>query len=68
MKWFEQGEKPTKYFFTDLEKMNYEKKLIREVKLKDGETITQIPNRLRKNSKIFMAICIHPKKILIATH
>ena len=30
-KWFEQGEKPTKYFF-NLEKNNYEKKLIREVK------------------------------------
>ena len=28
LKWFEQGEKPTKYFF-NLEKMNYEKKLIR---------------------------------------
>ena len=39
VKWFEQGEKPTKYFF-NLEKMNYEKKLIREVKLKDGEKIT----------------------------
>ena len=39
VKWFEQGEKPTKYFF-NLEKMNYEKKLIREVKLENSETVT----------------------------
>ena len=39
VKWFEQGEKPTKYFF-NLEKTNYEKKLIREVKLENGETVT----------------------------
>ena len=39
IKWFEQGEKSTKYFF-NLEKMNYEKKLIREVKLENNETVT----------------------------
>ena len=39
VKWFEQGEKPTKYFF-NLEKTNYEKKLIREVKLENSETVT----------------------------
>ena len=39
VKWFEQGEKPTKYFF-NLEKTNYEKKLIREVKLENVETVT----------------------------
>ena len=38
-KWFEQGEKPTKYFF-NLEKNNYEKKLIREVKLENDEVIS----------------------------
>ena len=38
-KWFEQGEKPTKYFF-NLEKNNYEKKLIREIKLENGEIIS----------------------------
>ena len=36
VKWFEQGEKPTKYFF-NLEKTNYEKKLIRQVKLENNE-------------------------------
>ena len=50
VKWFEQGEKPTKYFF-NLEKMNYEKKLMREVKWKDGETITD-PKQIEKELKI----------------
>ena len=39
MKWFEQGEKPTKNFF-NLEKSNYEKKLIRQVKLNNEEIIS----------------------------
>lgn len=38
-KWLEQGERPTKYFF-NLEKNNYEKKLIREVELENGEVIS----------------------------
>ena len=32
MKWFKLGQKPAKFFF-NLEKNNYEKKLIREVEL-----------------------------------
>ena len=47
-KWFEQGEKPTKYFF-NLEKNNYEKKLIREVKSENGEVIS---NFVRVNKEI----------------
>ena len=39
MKWVEQGEKPTKYFY-NLEKTNYEKKLIREVKLANEKIIS----------------------------
>ena len=39
MKWIEQGEKPTKYFY-NLEKTNYEKKLVREVKLEIEELIS----------------------------
>ena len=38
-KWLKQGERPTKYFF-NLEKSNYEKKLIQEVKLENGEIIS----------------------------
>ena len=48
--WLEQGEKPTKYFF-NLEKTNYEKKLIREVKLENGEVTldsTRIEKELEK--------------------
>ena len=60
VKWFEQGEKPTKYFF-NLEKMNYEKKLIREVKLKDRETITD-PKKIEKELEKVQ------KNILIACH
>ena len=44
--WLEQGEKPTKYFF-NLEKTNYEKKLIREVKLENGE-VTSDSMRIEK--------------------
>ena len=39
LKWFELGEKPTKFFF-NLEKRNYEKKLIREVELENGKIIS----------------------------
>ena len=38
-KWIEQGEKPTKYFF-NLEKRNYNRKVIRSLKKSDGESIT----------------------------
>ena len=38
-KWIEQGEKPTKYFF-NLEKRNYNRKVIRSLKKPDGESIT----------------------------
>ena len=42
VKWVEQGEKPTKYFF-NLEKRNYEKKkIITQLKISDGEIISDI--------------------------
>ena len=37
-KWVEQGEKPTKDFF-NLEKRNYKKKNITQLKISDGEII-----------------------------
>ena len=40
-KWVEQGEKPTKYFF-NLEKRNYEKKIITQLKISDGKIISDI--------------------------
>ncbi len=39
VKWFEEGEKSTKFFF-DLEKYNYIKKQIRKLKLEDGKIVT----------------------------
>ena len=54
MKWFEQGEKPTKYFF-NLEKSNYEKKLIRQVKL-DNEEIISNPTQVLKEVEDFYRI------------
>ena len=51
MKWFEQGEKPTKYFF-NVEKNNYEKKLIREVELEDGDIISD-PVQVNKEIEDF---------------
>ena len=39
VKWIEYDEKPTKYFF-NLEKRNYERKVITKLKPVDGEIIT----------------------------
>ena len=38
-KWFEEGEKPTKYFF-NLEKRNYNRKIVKELKDEDDQIIT----------------------------
>ena len=51
MKWIEEGEKPTKYFH-NLEKTNYEKKLVREVKLENEETISN-PAQVNKEIEDF---------------
>ena len=51
MKLVEQGEKPTKYFY-NLEKTNYEKKLIREVKLENEEIISN-PSQVNKEIEAF---------------
>jgi len=40
-RWIENGEKPTKYFFS-LEKRNYEKKIITQLKTTDGEIISDM--------------------------
>ena len=40
-RWIENGEKPTKYFF-NLEKQNYEKKIITQLKTTDGEIISDL--------------------------
>ena len=40
-RWIERGEKATNYFF-NLEKRNYEKKVIQQLKLENGEIISDI--------------------------
>ena len=40
-RWIENGEKPTKYSF-NLEKRNYEKKMITQLKTTDGEIISDM--------------------------
>ena len=39
-RWIEKGEKPTKYFF-NLEKRNYNRKTINEIRSEDGEEIRE---------------------------
>ena len=51
VKWLEQGEKPTKYFF-NLEKTNYEKKLIGEVNLENGDRVSE-PKQIEKELEKF---------------
>ena len=46
-RWVENGECPTKYFF-NLEKRNYKKKTIGEIRLQD-DSITNDGNRIRPN-------------------
>ena len=53
IKWVEQGEKPTKYFH-NLEKTNYEEKLVREVKLENEE---KTQHRSTRRLKFFTRKC-----------
>ena len=38
-RWFEQGEKPTKYFF-NLEKRNYDRRVVKELKDENDQILT----------------------------
>ena len=40
--WIEKGEKPTNYNFFDLEKRNFEKKVIAQLKLENGDIISDM--------------------------
>ena len=52
-KWIEQGEKPTKYFF-NLEKRNYARKTLSQVKLDNGE-ITSDRAKVNKQIETFFS-------------
>ena len=58
-RWVEQGEKPTKYFF-NLEKRNYEKKSISQIKLNNGK-ITTDPQLIRKEIETFFSALYETK-------
>ena len=63
-KWIEDGEKPTKYFF-NLEKQNYEKKIITQLKTTDGEIIsdmTKINKEIENYYKNFLTSTISQEK------
>ena len=51
-KWIEEGEKPTKYFF-NLEKRNYEKKTILQVKLENGKTTSDLKKVNKEIGRFF---------------
>ena len=63
VKWVEQGEKPTKYFF-NLEKRNYEKKIITQLKISDGEVISyikQVNKEIEEYYKSFLTSKVPPE-------
>ena len=53
-KWIQQSEKPTKYFFFNLEKRNYARKTLFQVKLDNGE-ITSDRAKVNKQMKTFFS-------------
>ena len=53
VKWIEQGEKPTKYFF-NLEKKNYVTKTLLQIKLDNGE-ITSDMKKINKQIEVFLS-------------
>ena len=53
VKWIEQGEKPTKYFF-NLEKKNYVTKTLLQIKLDNGEITSDI-KKINKQIEVFFS-------------
>ena len=53
VKWIEQGEKPTKYFF-NLEKKNYVTKTLLQIKLDNGE-ITSDMKKINKQIDVYFS-------------
>ena len=51
-KWIEEGEKPTKYFF-NVERRNYEKKTILQVKLENSETTSDFKKVYKEIERFF---------------
>ena len=62
VKWIEQGEKPTKYFF-NLEKKNYVTKTLLQIKLDNGE-ITSDMEKINKQIEVFLAKHTNPSLLM----
>ena len=62
VKWIEQGEKPTKYFF-NLEKKNYLTKTLLQIKLDNGE-ITSDMEKINKQIEVFLAKHTNPSLLM----
>ena len=58
-RWFEKGEKPTNYFF-NLEKRNFEKKVIAQLKLENGEIISDM-EQINKEIELFYGNLLETK-------
>ena len=54
-RWYEQGEKPTRYFF-NLEKRNYNRKVINKLITQGNKTVTD-PKEILLEQKFFTKIC-----------
>ena len=62
VKWIEQGEKPTKYFF-NLEKKNYVTKTLLQIKLDNGE-ITSDVKKINKQIEVFLVKHTNPSLLM----
>ena len=58
-RWIEKGEKPTNYFF-NLEKRNFEKKVIAQLKLENGEIISDM-KQINKEIELFYSNLLETK-------
>ena len=65
IRWIENGEKPMKYLF-NLEKRNYEKKIITQFKTIDGEIITDLSMINEENAHFFPSDKIGSLSLLIS--
>ena len=58
-RWIEKGEKPTRYFF-NLEKRNFEKKTIAQLKLMNGEIVSDM-KQINKEIESFYSDLLETK-------
>ena len=59
-RWIEKGEKPTNYFFFKLEKRNFEKRVIAQLKLENGEIISDM-KQINQEIELFYSDLLETK-------